>query len=187
MDNHVNGLARQGFWRRATIFCMAFAASLVLLSGTAVAGAIVPCGSALRVIDGKVFLITYLCDSETGGEVGETSQFLPGIPPPPKGPPSGGQPKLAPARGWATPATVKPIACVALFILEVPQDWSRETTLEMDFGDGSPRDSIPIPRGTGDATIALKHTFPPSPGYTWTQRATILETGAFAQSSTTHL
>jgi hypothetical protein len=55
----------------------------------------------------------------------------------------------------------------------------------MEFGDGQDERRY-IPAGTGKSVLTFTHEFPATPWVTFTQRATVLETGEFDESTTLH-
>lgn len=67
--------------------------------------------------------------------------------------------------------------------VQAPEDPDRPTALEMCYGD-SICETRMIPQGTASSAFDFSHTF--AGIGTYAQRATILETGAFAESQTTH-
>ncbi len=74
--------------------------------------------------------------------------------------------------------------CWAYWDVKVLMDPDRSTILRMAFGDGSAEDRT-IPQGSGTTTISFQHYFDPGTIET-VQRATVLETGYFDQSTTYH-
>lgn len=78
--------------------------------------------------------------------------------------------------------------CRAEWSIQVAKNPDRPTTLRMAFGDGS-SETRTILQGSGSTTVSFVHEFPSGEydsGGEWTQRATLLETGAFDESHTTH-
>ena len=98
------------------------------------------------------------------------------------GPLNPGAADIVPFDNYAAAGT-----CSATYTVYVPESASRVTTLEMDFGDGSSPVYQTIPKGKVHLKIALSHVFPMTPGASWTQRATITQTGLYFVSRTTHL
>lgn len=75
--------------------------------------------------------------------------------------------------------------------VEVEQDPARPLTLHMDYGDGS-SETVSVPQGSSTMVVTLSHNFyhPETPGGphfgTYTQTATVLETGFRDTSTTIH-
>lgn len=116
-----------------------------------------------------------------GGSAGELEDGLNS-----GGNPENGNPKITPSKNIATPATLDPISCLAVYEVLVPQSPTRPLTIRFEYGDGTYEQRI-VAQGTGVAEYTWTHQFWPWQLHTWTQRATILETGAYSESTTTHL
>ncbi|HUP70224.1 MAG TPA: hypothetical protein VM142_10475 [Acidimicrobiales bacterium] len=82
-----------------------------------------------------------------------------------------------------TPATQTTSSGDANWTVKAGQDSAGATTLKMEFGDGL-SETRTIPQGSVTSTFTFSHRFISGTG-TYAQRATIVETGASATSTTT--
>lgn len=80
-----------------------------------------------------------------------------------------------------------PEDCIARYEVAVPMDPAQATTLSMSFGDLSSAETRSIPQGDGYVIVEFIHVFPYEPLNTWSQKATIVETGRYVESITLHL
>ncbi|MGH9177390.1 MAG: hypothetical protein ACRD0N_02390 [Acidimicrobiales bacterium] len=90
-------------------------------------------------------------------------------------PPTGPAPAISPA------AQTTSSAGAATWTVSVPRDPTRTTSFHMIYGDGT-WDTRAVPSGAGLDQFTISHTF--SGARTYTQRATVVETGATATSTT---
>ncbi|HUP70751.1 MAG TPA: hypothetical protein VM142_13185 [Acidimicrobiales bacterium] len=91
-------------------------------------------------------------------------------------PPTGPAPTISPALQPTSPTTGS-----ATWTVGVPRDSTRATTLQMVYGDGT-YDIRAVPQGSGSATFTISHPF--NAQGTYTQGATVVETGGSATSRT---